>query len=127
MGRAMRAPYSETEAESMLDSPVSAARKSRSHPLTPCRAAPSGARAEPAMNHDTPASRWSTASFGHTAAASPLELSALGDHLQVCQQTHGRLLSLRCAAETAHGFIAARFVTTLLVVAILIGVASLLA
>jgi hypothetical protein len=79
------------------------------------------------MNHDTQASRWSTASFGHTAAASPLELSALGDHLHLCQQPHGRLLSLRCAAETAHGFIAARFVTTLLVVAILIGVASLLA
>jgi hypothetical protein len=78
------------------------------------------------MHHDLPANRWSTASFGHTAAASPLEASALGEHLQLCRQTHGRLQGLRCAAEAAHGFIAARFVTTLLVAAVLIGVASLL-
>jgi hypothetical protein len=83
------------------------------------------------MHHALPARRWSTASFGHPAAASPLELSALGEHLALCRRLHGgmhgRIQRLRGAAEKAHGFVAARFVTTLLAAAVLIGAASLLA
>jgi hypothetical protein len=66
----------------------------------------------------TPA--WSTASFSDTTDTSPMELSALGDHLNLCQVAHRRLFSLHCAAETMHGFVATRFVTTLVVIALLL-------
>ena len=68
---------------------------------------------------------WSTASFGDTADISPMELSALGDHLDLCRGARGRLFALQSAVQTMHGFVAARFVTTLVVVALLIGVGSL--
>lgn len=69
---------------------------------------------------------WSTASFGGTADTSPMELSVLGEHLDVCKGSHGRLFALRCIAETMNGFVAARFVTTLVVVVtLLIGVSFL--
>ena len=70
---------------------------------------------------------WTTASFGDNAETSPMELSALGEHLHACKGSRGRLFALHCVAETMHGFVAARFVTTLVVVALLIGVGSLLA
>jgi len=70
---------------------------------------------------------WATASFGADADTSPMELSALGEHLHVCKGSRGRLFALYCAADAMHGFVAARFVTTLVVVALLIGVGSLLA
>ncbi len=79
------------------------------------------------MNRDTTVNPcWSTASFGESADTSPMELSALGEHLDVCKGTRGRLFAMHCVAETVHGFVAARFVTTLAVVALLIGVASLM-
>jgi hypothetical protein len=56
---------------------------------------------------------WSTASFGDTADTSPMELSALGEHLQHCSGTPGPLVRLRFAAETMNGFVSARLVTTL--------------
>jgi len=58
---------------------------------------------------------WSTASFGHTTEPSPLEMSALGAHLDLCQGQHARLMALRMAAQRLHGFASARFVTTLVV------------
>lgn len=68
---------------------------------------------------------WSTASFGDAADTSPMELSALGEHLDLCRGSNDRLFALQCVAQTLHGFVASRFVTTLVVVALLIGVASL--
>lgn len=69
---------------------------------------------------------WTTASFGDTAETSPMELSALGDHLSHCRSSRGRLFNLRCHAASAHRFVAARFVTTVVVVATgLTGVALL--
>ena len=68
---------------------------------------------------------WSTASFGETANTSPMELSALGEHLDACKGAHGRLFTLQCLAEAVNRFIAARLVTTLVVAAFAIGVASL--
>lgn len=56
---------------------------------------------------------WSTASFGDAADTSPMELSALGEHLQHCSATPGPLVRLRFAAETMNGFVSARLVTTL--------------
>lgn len=69
---------------------------------------------------------WSTASFAAAADTLPMELSTLGDHLVRCRGSRGRLFALRCAADTTHGFVAARFVTSLVVVtAVLAGVAGL--
>lgn len=69
---------------------------------------------------------WSTASFGHTADTSPLELSALGEHLDLCRGSQSPLFALHCFAQSMHGFVASRFVTTLVVVVVLlIGVSSL--
>ncbi len=67
---------------------------------------------------------WSTASFGDTADASPMELSALGAHMAECKPLTGRLFDARCAAEAMHGFVAGRMMTTLVVAALLIGVSS---
>lgn len=69
---------------------------------------------------------WSTASFGETVDISPIELSALGEHLDLCRRSCGHLFALQCAVQTMHGFVAARFVTTLVVVSLLISVGSLL-
>ncbi len=67
---------------------------------------------------------WSTASYGDTADTSPVELSALGDHLDACKPLKGRWFAARCMAEAMHGFVASRLVTTLVVAALLIGVSS---
>ena len=64
---------------------------------------------------------WSTASFGDAASTSPMELSALGEHLELCRGARGRLFTLQCFAGTMNGFVAGRFVTTLVVVALIIG------
>lgn len=69
---------------------------------------------------------WSTASFGETADTSAGELTGLSEHLASCQGARGRWFTLQCAAEAANRFIAARFVTTLLVVAAVIVLALLL-
>ncbi|MBX3620154.1 MAG: hypothetical protein KF891_09255 [Rhizobacter sp.] len=69
---------------------------------------------------------WSTASFGDTAETSPGELSGLSEHLESCKGARGRLFTVQCAIDSAHRFIAARFVTTLLVVAATIALALLL-
>jgi hypothetical protein len=55
-----------------------------------------------------------------------MELAALGEHLDLCRGSHGRLYTLQCAAQSMHGFLVARFITTLVVIALLIGVASLM-
>ena len=69
-------------------------------------------------------SRWSTAALGAHAGLSSLELSALIEHLQLCRSSSGRLFALRCMFETLNGFVAARFVTTLVTLALLIGVSA---
>ena len=52
---------------------------------------------------------WSTASFGDSTDTSPMELSALGEHLDVCKGTSSRWFALQCVGEALHGFITARF------------------
>lgn len=69
---------------------------------------------------------WSTASFGDTADTSPTELSVLGEHLALCKALSGRLFAMRCLAELTHTFVMSRFVTTLVMIALLTGVASLM-
>jgi len=50
----------------------------------------------------------------------------VGEHLDLCKSLSGRLFAVRCVAELTHGFVAARFVTTLVVVFVLIGLGSLM-
>jgi hypothetical protein len=45
-----------------------------------------------------------------------MELSALGEHLDVCKASRGRLFALQRAAEALHAFITGHFVTTLVLV-----------
>ena len=69
---------------------------------------------------------WSTSSFGAATVTSPKEMSALEAHLACCKGSRGRLFTLHCTAETMHSFVASRFLTMLVVVALLIGIASLI-
>ncbi len=62
---------------------------------------------------------WSTASFADAADTSPMELSALSDHLDQCHGARGRLFTVRCAADAVHRFMASRLVTTVLLVGVL--------
>ena len=68
---------------------------------------------------------WSTSSFGGTPMASANEFAALREHLLHCRQSERRLFTLQCAAERMRGFVATRFVTTLVLVAVTTGVGSL--
>ncbi len=70
--------------------------------------------------------RWSTASFGDDAQTSPMELSALGSHLHTCRSATGRLFAARCVADTLHGFVASRMVTTVAVVGVLAALGCLM-
>lgn len=69
--------------------------------------------------------RWNTASFGASAETSPMELSALGAHLTLCHGSHGSLFAMQSVAQTLHGFVAARFATSLVVLTLLLVVTSL--
>ena len=83
----------------------------------------------PAVTHSTDrvARRpWATASFADTTDTTPMELSALGAHVDRCNGSRGRLFRLQCAADAMIGFIAPRFVTTIIIVALVFGVASLI-
>ena len=67
---------------------------------------------------------WSTASDGDAADTSPLELSALGAHLELCQGSGGRLFAMQCVVQRMHGFVVRRFVTILAAATLLIGIFS---
>ena len=69
---------------------------------------------------------WTTSSFSDTVDTSPLDLSALGAHLELCNGSRGRLFGLRCAAESMNGFVTARLVTKLVAAGLLIGLGCLL-
>ncbi|MEO5881386.1 MAG: hypothetical protein ABIQ06_03145 [Caldimonas sp.] len=69
---------------------------------------------------------WATSAFDGTAETSPMELSALGAHIDRCNGLRGPMFGLRCAADTLSGFLAPRIVTVLVAVAIVLGVGSLI-
>ncbi|MEO6897918.1 MAG: hypothetical protein ABI218_14875 [Caldimonas sp.] len=54
-----------------------------------------------------------------------MELSALGEHVDHCNGSRGRMFALRCAADSLIAFIGPRFVTTAVIVAFVLGVVSL--
>lgn len=55
-----------------------------------------------------------------------MDLEALGEHLALCKGSNRRLLALRSVAETMNGFVAARFMTTLVLAILLLAGASIL-
>jgi hypothetical protein len=69
---------------------------------------------------------WATSAIDGTADTLPMDLSALGAHVDRCNGSRGRMFGLRCAADSLSGFLAPRIVTTLVVVAIVFGVGSLI-
>ncbi len=75
--------------------------------------------------HTFHAPRWPTASIPDATDTSPMELSELGAHIDRCNGCRGRWFALRCAADAVHDFVAPRFVTTLLVATVVMGLAAL--
>ncbi len=65
---------------------------------------------------------WTTASAGTVPDTSPGELTALGDHAFACEKQRGRLFTVQCVFDTLEALMVARFWTTILMVALLIGV-----
>lgn len=55
-----------------------------------------------------------------------MELAALGQHLLRCRRSGRHLLALQAAAQAMTGFASARFVTTLLSLAVVIGTGLLI-
>jgi FAD synthase len=74
--------------------------------------------------HDLPG-HWETSSSERTAETSPAELTTLTEQLAECKSMPGKVFALRCFAEAFHGYTAGHFVTTVVVAAILLGVALL--
>ena len=72
----------------------------------------------------TTAPNWRTASLTQSRDAVSTEQSALKQHLNACKQSSGRMFSLRCSAEVMHGFLSARFVTTLAIIGVTIGISA---
>jgi hypothetical protein len=66
------------------------------------------------MNH---APLWTTSSYGEAADTTPGELAALREHMTQCTPRSGRLVAMQCGALKLQGFVLARLVTTLAVLA----------
>jgi hypothetical protein len=75
------------------------------------------------MYHATtpPRHDWCTASCSDATQSCGTDLLVLGEHLSACPQMHRHLLTLHGVAQSIHGFVATRFVSTLVVVAVLFG------
>jgi len=68
---------------------------------------------------------WSTSSFSHSTDTSPIELRELGAHLARCRGCRGRWFAIQCMADALHEFVVRRFVTTVVVATMLIGLGNL--
>jgi hypothetical protein len=64
---------------------------------------------------------WSTTALSINEDALPKDASALRKHLEHCKVANKQLFAMHCTAEMMHGFVASRFVTTLVVAFVLIG------
>lgn len=63
--------------------------------------------------------RWRTSSFASPPDTTPGELAELGEHLRRCQPRE-KLFRAGNAANVVHGFLAPRFFSTLMIVAVLV-------
>ena len=68
--------------------------------------------------HLATAPNYRSVSLLHSTDVMLKEQLALEQHLDVCKKSSGHLFGLRCNAEMMHGFFAARFVTTLALIAV---------
>lgn len=68
---------------------------------------------------------WDTSSFGHPTDAAPLQRSALGDHLVHCSAQRGRLRRLENGAGELRRLVAGRFVTSAVLLTLIVGVSLL--
>ena len=64
---------------------------------------------------------WCTTAHGDNTKSACADLAALGEHMNSCPQLHRHLLSLQGATKVLNGFVATRFVSTLLVLALIVG------
>lgn len=74
--------------------------------------------------HSINISSWTTSSFGDAADTSSAELASLKHHLSSCKGLHGKFFAARCAAEAIDAHIKSRFITTLVLAAVFIGISS---
>lgn len=65
--------------------------------------------------------RWETSSHGEAAHTRPTDLATLGQHNAQCSAASGRWVALGMDAGRMAGFLSARLMTTLAVVAALAG------
>lgn len=68
---------------------------------------------------------WTTASFGNSVDMSAGELAALQRHLSACRALSGPMFAVRCVGDALHRFLLGRFVTTIVGVTLLAGLAAL--
>lgn len=68
---------------------------------------------------------WSTSAFDQPADTAPMELVALGQHLNQCRRPGGYVFALRCGAERAQRLARSRLVTSAVVVAAIAGLVLL--
>jgi hypothetical protein len=73
--------------------------------------------------HASSTAGWSTSSFGSAADISPLDSLDLSEHLHRCRRSRGALFAALCLADTVCKFLAPRLVTTLAVLALVVGAA----
>jgi hypothetical protein len=66
---------------------------------------------------------WSTAAIDDAADTSPVELAALSDQVDQCKVLHQRVVAVHCLADALKRFMTAHFVTTLVLVSLLVGLA----
>ncbi|OIN91064.1 MAG: hypothetical protein AUJ20_12585 [Comamonadaceae bacterium CG1_02_60_18] len=69
----------------------------------------------------TPRHVWRTAAQSDIATFFRADLITLENHLNACPQIHRHLLTLQGVSVSIHGFVATRLVTTLMVIAGLMG------
>ncbi len=69
---------------------------------------------------------WSASSLGSAADQTPAELGALATQLRNCNHSRGRFLRVRSTGVAADGFARARFITTLVLVAVAVVATGLL-
>ena len=87
-------------------------------------ARPVGARRSGALMAQAPV--WSTSSCGQTAETTPMELAELCQHKLQCTAASGRLVGLKCSALRMRSLVSGRLMTTLTLLAGLIGAGLLL-
>lgn len=70
----------------------------------------------------TPSSMWSTSSHGEAADATLAELSALGEHLALCNGDGGRRVAMHCGVRQLQGLVLGRLVSASAVAATMISI-----